>query len=238
MEIRAILLAAGRGERLRPLTDAIPKAALPVLGVPLGAWGMAALKRVEPHVLVNTSWLGAQVEAALGGPGVEFFDEVPEPFGTAGTLKALEDRLGSQVIVHNCDLVTDLNPADLVATHRRTGAPGTVAVVRVAAGADFVHEGPRATRFVDRRREDVPGVGYMGMAVFERAAVATLPGTRPLGLGETLLKQLADSGDLAVHVHDGYRLDVGTPEALERAAHDVATGSAPAPPPGRSASSD
>ena len=178
---------------------------------------------------MNASWRIPEVGAALRGPGVELVAEQPEPYGTAGTLKALEPRLGPRVLVHNCDLVTDLRPEALLATHERSGASGTVAVVEVEARADLLHEGSRARRFVDRRREDLPGASYIGMAVLERAAIARLSETRPLGLGETLLRELAAAGDLSVHVHAGYRADVGTPAAYLQASLDVLEGRAPAP---------
>lgn len=230
MAISSILLAAGRGERLRPLSDRVPKAALPVLDVPLGLWGLRALERVAPPVAVNASWLAPAVEAALGGAGVEFLIEEPAPYGTAGTLKALESRLAKQVLVHNCDLVTDLDPADLLETHRDTGARATIAVRDVDYGADVIHDGSRATAFVDRRVEQRPGAIYIGMAVFETELLARVDDTRPLGLGETLLKALAEEGELAVHRHAGYRSDVGTPASYLEASLDLVDGRAPAAP--------
>ncbi|MQA99462.1 MAG: NTP transferase domain-containing protein [Actinobacteria bacterium] len=234
--ISSILLAAGRGERLRPLTDLVPKAALPLLDVPLGRWGLRALERVAPPVVVNASWLAPAVGRALGGGGVEIFVEEPEAYGTAGTLKALESRLADRVLVHNCDLVTDLDPADLLDAHRRNGAPATVAVRDVDSGADLLHDGGRATGFVDRRLEQRPGASYIGVGVFEREVLARLDDDRPLGLGETLLKQLADTGGLAVFPHTGYRADVGTPVSFLETSIDVLNGRAPGPPrelPGR-----
>lgn len=62
-----MLLAAGRGERMRPLTDTCPKPLLPVRGRPLLAWHLEALARAGVrHVLINTAWLGGQVPATLG----------------------------------------------------------------------------------------------------------------------------------------------------------------------------
>ena len=234
--ISSLLLAAGRGERLRPLTDSVPKAALPLLDVPLGAWGLSTLRRTASSVMVNASWLAPAVEKALGAADVEVVREDPEAYGTAGTLKALEDRIDERLLVHNCDLVTDLDPSDLFETHAGGGCLATIAVRDVNHRADLIHDGRRATGFVDRRFEQHPGAIYLGMAVFEREAIARLDDRRPLGLGETLLKDLAQVGELAVHVHRGYGADVGTPEAYVEASIDVLEGRAPAPPvdlPGR-----
>lgn len=64
----AIVLAAGRGERMRPLTDTCPKPLLPVKGKPLMQWHLEALARAGfTHTVVNTAWLGEQIEQRLGG---------------------------------------------------------------------------------------------------------------------------------------------------------------------------
>lgn len=67
LEVAAFLLAAGRGERMRPLTDSVPKPLLPVRGKALLAWHLEALERGGcARALINTAWLGEQVEASLG----------------------------------------------------------------------------------------------------------------------------------------------------------------------------
>jgi mannose-1-phosphate guanylyltransferase len=207
-----------------------------MLDLPLGLWGLEALRRVAPPVVVNASWLAPRVAAALGGPDIEVSVEHPEPYGTGGTLKALEGRIADRIVVHNCDLLTALDPADLLATHEASGAIATIAVRDVNHGADLMHDGRRATRFVDRRHESTPGAVYMGMAVLGEAAVSKLEDRRPLGLGETLLRSLANDGELAVHRHLGYSTDVGTPESYLHASLDLLEGRAPPPPrayPGR-----
>ena len=229
-----MLFGAGRGKRLRPLTDRIPKPALPLLDVPLAAWGLAGLVRVAPPVVVNASHLADRLIGALDGvglPGWRAVVEEPEAYGTAGTLAALRDQLSERVLTWNGDLLTDLDPGDLLATHDTSGAPATLAVMEVSSGADLRLDRVSVSGFVDRRREpDVAGARFMGAAVFERAALSRLPSTRPAGLGETLLRDLAGSGDLAVHIFSGYWTDVGTPEAYLGASLDLLYERAPTAP--------
>ncbi len=67
MKVTAMLLAAGRGERMRPLTDVTPKPLLPVRGKPLMQWSMEALARGGfTRLVVNTAWLGDQIEQTFG----------------------------------------------------------------------------------------------------------------------------------------------------------------------------
>ncbi len=233
MSINSVLFGAGRGKRLRPLTDRVPKPALPVLDIPLGAWSLSSLTSVAPPVVVNASHLPDQLLGSLSLLGFGNwtpFVETPEAYGTAGTLRALRDHLGPAVLTWNADVLTDLDPHDLVDAHARSGRPATLAVRRVPGGADLEISDGRVRRFIDRRREHAAGAQFLGIAVFGRDALEQLPIERPAGLGETLLRGLAERGALAVHEFAGYWLDVGTPAAYLQASLDVLNGTAPAPP--------
>lgn len=236
MPVAAVLFAAGRGHRLRPLTDEVAKPAVPVLDVPLAAFGLQRLYEAAPTVVLNVRHLPPSVTAAVAAyiPAdgrLQTLHEAPEAYGTAGTLVALRYRLGPRVITWNSDLLTDLSAVDLLRAHEASGAPATIAVAEVETGADFVLEGGRAVGFVDRRRSaEAAGGVFIGAAVLERTALDSLPETRPLGLGETLLASLARSGELAVHRHGGYWRDVGTPASYVGASCDLLGGRGPEPP--------
>lgn len=233
MSIHSVVFGAGRGVRMRPLTEVVAKPALPILDVPLAAWSLGALVGAAPPAVVNASHLGAGLVRALERLEVRSwspFLEEPEGYGTAGTLRALRDRIGDRLLTANGDVLSDLDPSALLAAHAASGLPATVAVRMVDEAADLEVQGGRVTRFVDRRREDAPGARFLGIAAFERACLDELPDERPVGLGETLLRTLAERGDLGAYVHLGYWIDVGTPAAYLQASADVLYGRAPAPP--------
>ena len=232
MTVTGVLLAAGRGERLRPLTDVVPKPALPLLDVPLGAWGLAGLLQAADEVIVNVSHLGDRVVGALAGFGeFEVLDEGAEPWGSAGTLAAIRERSGDTVLVCNGDVLTDVRAADLLAAHRAHGAVATIAVRSVESGADVTVEGERASGFIHRKEEPAAvGAQYLGTAAFDRRALALLTERRPAGLAEFLLRPLIERGELAVHLSRGYGLDVGTIERYLEASADVLEGRGPLPP--------
>lgn len=235
MQIGGVLLAAGRGERLRPLTGVVPKAALPVLDVPLGAWGLSALRgAVAAAVAVNVSHLGGRVVEALRPYGdFTVLEEHPEPYGAAATLAGLGPKAAQRVLTFNADVITDLDLGELLEAHERTRGLGTVAVRRVTEGADFELDGDRAVRLVDRRIEAGAGGGmFLGVAVFEAEALRAIGTARPRGLAEGLLAPLVGRGDLAVHAHDGFALDVGTLDRYVAASAAVLEGRAPPPPGG------
>jgi len=232
--IDAFLLAAGLGTRLRPLTNVVPKAALPLLDVPLGAVAAGMLAGRGGQLAVNVSHLRGEAVAQLSPwlpSGTEILVEAPEPYGTAGTLVALRPRLADTFLTWNADQLMDLDPAALLATHRRRGALVTLATRLVDGGADFEASGDRLVRLIDRRLEPQRGGHlFIGAAAFERAALERLPEVRPLGLTEALLAPLALEGAVAMHVHSGYALDVGTPARYLRASLDLLAGRGPALP--------
>jgi NDP-sugar pyrophosphorylase family protein len=233
--IGSVLLAAGRGTRLRPLTDSIPKAALPLPGGPLGAYGLVSLQPVARPVVVNVSHLAEIVERALSpfvAPGaVEFVRETPLALGTAGTLAALRHRTAERVLTLNADVVTDLDPDALLTAHDELGATATVAVREVRSGADLVLSGDRAGTFIDRRITPAePGARFLGMAVFARRALDLVGAKTPAGISESLLDPLIARDEVAVLRHEGYFADVGTPARYLVTAGELAEGRGPEPP--------
>ncbi|MDQ4058194.1 MAG: NDP-sugar synthase [Actinomycetota bacterium] len=232
MTATGVLLAAGRGERLRPLTDIVPKPALPLLDLPLGAWGLANLLAATDEVIVNVSHLGERVVGALAGFGdFGVLDEGAEPWGSAGTLAAVNERARDTLLVRNADVLTEVDAADLLAAHRAHGATGTIAVRSVESGADLTVEGRLASGFIHRKEEPAAaGAQYLGTAAFERRALALLTEQRPAGLAEFLLRPLIERGELAVHLSSGYALDVGTIERYLAASADLLAGRGPLPP--------
>ena len=230
-QIVALLLAAGAGTRLSPLTESIPKPGLPLLDVPLAAWGLADLQALGGPVLMNLSEGHEVVSAALGSmlDGVEVILETPEPLGSAGTVAALRDRLQGRLVTRNADLLTSLSAADVVATHEEKGAPATIAIQPVGSGADLVTEEGRP-RLIDRRVEDVPGMRFLGVSVFEPSALALTDTKGARDLAGGLLATLIARDEVATHEYDGYALDVGTPSRYLQAALDLIYGRAPSPP--------
>lgn len=240
VDISSILFAAGEGLRLRPLTDEAAKPALPLLDVPLGAWGLAALLRAAPPVVVNGSYRAGDLERALRRElpdGWELFDEGAEAYGTGGTVAALSDRVAGPLVVFNGDLLTDIDPGHVLDTHRSAGAGITLAVRMVETGADLRVSGTEVSGFFDRRRtSEEAGAQYLGVAVIEPDVAKRITKTVPLGLGESVFGPLAKRGWLAAHVHDGYALDVGTIDRYVQASIELLNGVAPPPPvpfPGR-----
>jgi MurNAc alpha-1-phosphate uridylyltransferase len=111
-----MLLAAGRGERLRPLTDLTPKPLLEVRGKPLIVWHLEALARAGVRdVVINLSWLGARIRAAVGEGGrfgltIHYSDEPAAPLEAGGGIFQALPLLGAApFLVVNSDTYTDID---------------------------------------------------------------------------------------------------------------------------------
>jgi MurNAc alpha-1-phosphate uridylyltransferase len=110
--MKAMILAAGRGERLRPLTDVTPKPLLEVKAKPLIVHHLEALSRAGfTEIVINLSWLGNQIRDLLGN-GADFnlsieYSEEPEALETAGGIQLALPLLGERFIVVNADIYTD-----------------------------------------------------------------------------------------------------------------------------------
>ena len=129
--MRALLLCAGLGERLRPLTAELAKPTLPVLNEPLAGYALRRLAEAGiREVAVNLHHLGATVRAALGdgeryGVSIRYVEE-PEILGTGGAVRNLRDWLGEETcLVANGDTVADLDLTAALKDHRVSGAQAT-----------------------------------------------------------------------------------------------------------------
>jgi mannose-1-phosphate guanylyltransferase len=160
---------------------------------------------------------------------VELLIEEPEPYGSAGTLATLQGRFSGAVVTRNADHLSDLSSHDLLDTHAASGARATLAVAAVDDGADLIIE-DSAVKLVDRHQESRSGFMWIGASVFDASVIEQIEDERPLDLTRGVVAPLIVRGEVSLHVHEGYQLDVGTPGRYVRATQDVIAGRAPAPP--------
>ncbi len=135
MNMNAIILAAGFGSRLRPLTEYMPKPLIPVFGSSMLATVAANLKRAGiGRIAVNTHYLAEQIEHAVSAlpesDSIELYHE-PEILGTGGGVVNARELLAEHdaFMIHNSDVLTDLDLAGMIARHRAGGAKVTIALL-------------------------------------------------------------------------------------------------------------
>lgn len=213
--MKAMILAAGRGERLRPLTDRVPKALVEAGGKPLIAWQLERLARAGfRDVVINLSWLGEAIATRLGDGGAFglqiAYSREPEALESAGGIACARALLGpAPFVLVNCDVYCDF---DLAALRRRALGPHLAHLVLTAKPAH--HPGGDFTlRDGCAGNEPAPRYTYTGIALIDPALVA------PVRAGDKapiapLLRAAADAGRLSGELHAGVWRDAGTAERL------------------------
>lgn len=206
-----MILAAGRGERLRPLTDLKPKPLLEVRGKPLIAYHLEALRRAGfEQIVINLSWLGAQIRELLAdgadyGVDIEYSLEARALETAGGILQALP-KLGPRFAVINADVFSDYDFARL----RKASANAHLVLVENPAhnrAGDFSLEAGRVGNDGDSRYT------FSGIAAYRREFFDGLePGKRPLA---PLLRAAAAKAEVSGELYRGCWSDIGTVERLD-----------------------
>jgi len=220
--MRAMILAAGRGERMRPLTDTCPKPLLAVGGVPLIGWHLRRLAASRiTDVVVNHAWLGERLEAELGdgrnwGVHIRWSPE-HQALETAGGIARALPLLGdAPFLVINGDVWCDWDVGRARTIAARLDATGALAACVLVDNpphhprGDFVLDGGRLR---NPTRDDEPALTFSGIGVYQPALFATVtPGERaPLA---PLLRAAAAARRAGAERHAGRWTDVGTPQRL------------------------
>jgi N-acetyl-alpha-D-muramate 1-phosphate uridylyltransferase len=215
--MKAMVLAAGRGERLRPLTDSTPKPLLEVRGKPLIAWHLEAIARAGiREVVINLAWLGAQIEAVIGN-GARFGLVVHyshEPAGAletgGGIFRALPLLGNAPFLLVNGDTHTDIDFARLVAGGL---ARATLAKLVMAPNPPQNPRGDFALVDGELLPEGTPRYTYSGIGLYSPALFeGCTDGRFPL---LPLLQRAMQARALRGELHEGAWTDVGTVDRLE-----------------------
>jgi N-acetyl-alpha-D-muramate 1-phosphate uridylyltransferase len=224
MTMRAMILAAGRGERMRPLTDHCPKPLLPVAGKPLIVWHLERLAAAGfCDVVINHAHLGEQIEAALGdgatwGLRLRYS---PEPAGAletaGGIVKALPLLGDAPFLVINGDVFCDwdvtqaptisvpMSGAHLILVDNPPQHPQgdfCLDCAKVSAGDTAITEPLASAKLT-----------FAGIGIYHPSLFAGLVAGEPVKLAPLLRKAMAQ-GLVSGEHHRGQWVDVGTPERL------------------------
>ena len=230
--MRAMILAAGRGERMRPLTDHTPKPLLPAGGKPLIVWHIERLAAAGIRdIVINHAWLGEQLPAALGDGsryGVRIaYSAESIALETAGGIAQALPLLGEQpFLVINGDIWCDWDPAQAGALARQLDAARADAWLLLVDNPDHHPAGDFALAADGRVGADGSvRLTFAGIGLYRPALFAGLPPATPAPLAPLLRAAMARGAVRGTH-HGGYWTDVGTPQRL--AALDARLAATPA----------
>ena len=211
----AMILAAGRGERLRPLTDTIPKALVEIAGESLLERHLRMLARAGiKNVVINLDWLGEQIIDRIGegqrfGLQVTYSPEFDGVLETAGGIHRALPMLGSKPFwVVNADVYTDM---DLPEIHL---AGDYLAHTLLVPTPEFKSHGDFDLKNGELVNSKQPRLTFSGIALYRPEFFRQMtPGRAPLA---PLLRDGADSAQISASMLEGVWEDIGTPDRLER----------------------
>ena len=221
--MKAMILAAGRGERMRPLTDRTPKPLLTAQGKPLIDYHIERLAKAGwRDLVINHAWLGRQIEEWLGdgreyGVRIEYSPE-KAPLETAGGIRRALDLLTRDddwFLAINADIWTDFDLAGIP-----TPTPGMLAWLVLVDNPPH-HPGGDFSLAPDGRvglSGDGGRLTFAGISLLHRDLFTGLDPDQPRKLAP-LLKAAMAADRVRGHFHHGHWYDIGTPERLEALHH-------------------
>ena len=218
--MKAMILAAGEGTRVRPLTYDLPKPMIPILGKPVMAYLVEHLvKYGVTEIMVNVSYLHEKIEEYFGeghqfgvqigysfeGYTNDLGEVVPEPIGSAGGLKKIQEFGGffDETTVVLCgDALIDLDLKSALFEHRRKGALASVITRevpwdKVSSYGVVVSDGDgRITEFQEKPSQEEAKSNFIstGIYIFEPEVIDLIPSDRPFDIGSELFPLLAEKG--------------------------------------------
>ncbi|SFE61727.1 Nucleotidyl transferase [Actinacidiphila alni] len=222
--MHAVILAGGKGVRLRPYTTALPKPLVPIgdshaiLEIVLRQLAGSGFRRCT----IAIGHLGNIIRAYVGdgsqwGLEVDYVTE-DSPLGTMGPLLTMLDQLPEHFLVMNGDVLTDLDFGAVLGQHRESGAPLTIATYARTVSIDFgvlSTDDGRVVAFTEK-----PSMDYrvsMGVYGVSRSTLHRFTPGLPLGFDEVVLALLAAGEEPRAFDFDGYWLDIGRPDDYDRA---------------------
>jgi len=219
----AVIQAGGKGVRLQPYTQLLPKPLMPVGDSPvieviikwLRRWGVT-------KTYITLGYLGGLIRA-LCGDGKQWGTEItycqePEPLGTIGSLRLLKDELKTPFINVNSDLITDLNLRELQSFHVKQGGLLTVAVTERVVKSELGVFEMENNRMVDFREK--PVMKYLascGVYYMQPEVVDFIPNGVSFGFDDLMNTMLEKKLPVWLYRHDGLWLDIGREEDFRSA---------------------
>ena len=235
--MKAILLAGGKGTRLRPLTIHTPKPIVPIFNRPFLHYQLDLLKQVSEidEVILSLNYQPRRIEEIFGdggdsGLGIKYVVE-PAPLGTAGAVRYAGDQLRESVVVFNGDVLTQVDLAAVIALHRDRRAKATIVLTPVdnptAYGLVETDADSNIRRFLEKPKPDEITCDTInaGIYVLEPDTFDRIPKDTPWSIERSFFPSLIEQGESFVaYVYRGYWIDIGTPEKYMQVHRDMMDG--------------
>jgi NDP-sugar pyrophosphorylase family protein len=243
--MKAILLAGGKGTRLRPLTLHTPKPIVPIFDRPFLAYQIDLLRQVPEidEVILSLNYQPRRLEETFGegaGLGVRLRYVVePSPLGTGGAIRYASQGVADTQVVFNGDVMTAVDVAAVVRRHRERQAKATIVLTPVENPSAYglVETAPDGAvrRFLEKPKPDEITCDTInaGIYVLEPDTLERIPRDTPYSIERGYFPSLVERGEpFFAYVERGYWIDIGTPEKYVAVHRDIFDGRCPLGPAG------
>jgi NDP-sugar pyrophosphorylase family protein len=235
--MQALILAGGKGTRLRPLTVYTPKPVVPICNRPFLLYQIDTLRRAGvTDITLSLSYQPHKIEQQLGD-GSDFGVKInytvePQPMGTAGAYKFAEDLIREPTVVFNGDIVTDLDLKSVIRRHNERKAVATIVLAPVenptAYGLVETHEDGRVKRFLEKPKADEISCKTInaGTYILDPKVLDYVPAGENHSFEYGVFPALLEAGEpFYAHVPESsYWIDIGTPARYLQVHHDMLAG--------------
>ena len=241
--MKAILLAGGKGTRLRPLTVHTPKPIVPIFNRPFLYYQLDLLRQVPEidEAILSLNYQPRRIEEIFGegeGLGIRLRYVVePMPLGTGGAIRYAGDQLTESVVVFNGDVLTQVDLGAVLRLHRERKAKATIVLTPVenprAYGLVETDSSGNIQRFLEKPGEDEITCNTInaGIYVLEPETFDRIPRDTAWSIERSFFPSLIERGETFVaYIYDGYWIDIGTPAKYLQVHKDIMDGRYSAPP--------
>jgi len=226
--MKTVILAGGRGTRLKPYTTVFPKPLMPVGDKPILE---IIIRQLKSHgledIVIAVGHLGELIMSFFGdgsnfGVNIKYSKE-DKPLGTAGGLGLIKEELKDTFLMINGDTLTTLSFPDLINYHRKNNAIATISLKRREVYIDFglVELDSNNTIKGYTEKPSIDHLVSMGVYIFEPKVLEYIRPNKYLDFPD-LIKELISKGETVKgYVYDGYWLDIGRADDYERANKEI-----------------
>jgi len=230
---KAVILAGGKGTRLRPITYEIPKALIPIDGKTITQYLFELFKKFGiTEIILSVGYMKEKIIDYFGdgskfGVNIKYIEE-DEPLGTAGPLRLAKSILNEPFIVSNGDELKDINIEEMYALHKENKALVTIALTTVSDPSKYGVarlSGSKILEFIEKpKKEKAPSnLINSGFYIIEPSVLDMIPGGFAM-LEKDVFPKLAKEGRLFGYPFSGYWSDIGSIEKYDKVIKDVREG--------------
>lgn len=235
--MKAILLAGGKGTRLRPLTLHTPKPIVPIFNRPFLHYQIDLIRQIPEidEIILSLNYQPRRIEDVFGdgsalGIKIRYVVE-PAPLGTGGAVKFAADGVTDSIVVFNGDVLTQVDLAAVLALHRSRDARATIVLTPVANPSAYglveTDANQNILRFLEKPKPEEITTNYInaGIYVLEPSTFDRIPKDTPWSIERSFFPSFIERGETFVaYPYDGYWIDIGTPEKYTQVHRDIMDG--------------